>query len=224
MVHAIFFDLYETLVTEWENNQKKATYSINDLGLDEKTYRKEWSARRDRRMDGTFPDHQSVLRDILVSLGQSINESVLENIHQQRVNAKLVPFNKIEGVIIKMLQILKEKKIRIGLISNCTAEEVEGWQKSQIANLFDDVVFSYEVRQSKPNSNIYLTACNNLMVSPENSIFIGDGGSNELQGASKVGMKAYQATWFQPSHISERIIGFPKLENPMQIIDIIEAK
>ena len=179
--------------------------------------------RRDRRLDGTFQDHQSVLRDILVSLGQSINENVIEKIHQQRVNSKLIPFNEIESDIVKMLQILKEKKIRIGLISNCTAEEVEGWRKSEIANLFDDVVFSYKVRQSKPKSKIYLTACNNLMVSPENSLFIGDGGSNELQGASKVGMIAYQATWFQPSHISERITGFPKLENPMQILDIIEA-
>jgi HAD superfamily hydrolase (TIGR01549 family) len=223
LVHAVFFDLFETLITEWENNQKKATYTVKGLGLDEHTYKKEWSIRRDRRMDGTFPDHQSVLRDILISQGRPINDDIIEKIHQQRVNTKLVPFMEIDNEIIQMLQTLKEMKVKIGLISNCTVEEVVGWEKSILADLFDDVVFSYAVKQSKPNSEIYLTACNNLKVSPENSLFIGDGGSNELQGASQVGMKAYHAIWFQPSYISEKITGFPKLEKPMQIVDFLVA-
>ena len=223
MVQAVFFDLYETLITEWKNNEKKVTYSVKELGLDDNIYKKEWSVRRDRRMDGAFPDHQSVLRDILISLGKPIEESVIKEIHQQRVNSKLFPFEEIDSKIILMLQTLKEMKVKLGLISNCTAEEVLGWEKSILANLFDDVVFSYKVKKSKPNSEIYLTACDNLNISPENSLFIGDGGSNELQGASKVGMKAYHATWFQPSYISERISGYPKLAKPMQVIDLIEV-
>lgn len=49
MIKAVFFDLYETLITEWENNQKKATYSIRELGLDVATYKREWAVRRERR-------------------------------------------------------------------------------------------------------------------------------------------------------------------------------
>ena len=82
LIHAIFFDLFETLITEFENNQKRATYSIIELGLDEKSYKKEWAIRIEKRMDGTFQDHQSVLRDILRSLGKPINEHVTENIHE----------------------------------------------------------------------------------------------------------------------------------------------
>ncbi|GIN74131.1 haloacid dehalogenase [Bacillus sp. J14TS2] len=222
MVEAIFFDLYETLITEWQNNQRKATYSSAELGIDAKIFKKAWSARREKRMDGTFLDHQSCLKDILQSLDKPINENVIEEIHQRRLEAKLVPFKEIDTEILQVLQILKDKDIKVGLISNCTAEEVVGWEDSPLANFFDEVVFSYKVKQAKPNAKIYLMACQCLEVSPERSLFIGDGGSNELYGASKVGLKAYQATWFQPDFISEKITGFPKLDNPMQITELIE--
>jgi putative hydrolase of the HAD superfamily len=112
--------------------------------------------------------------------------------------------------------------IKLGLISNCAPEEVVGWPQSPLADLFDDIIFSFEVKYAKPNPEIYLTACENLMVSPKDSIFIGDGGSNELQGAADVGMNPYHATWFQTTSISEKISGFPKLHNPMDVLILVE--
>ncbi|WP_276516657.1 hypothetical protein [Fictibacillus nanhaiensis] len=41
MIKAVFFDLYETLITEWDGEQKKATYSTNILGLDKKIFKTE---------------------------------------------------------------------------------------------------------------------------------------------------------------------------------------
>jgi HAD superfamily hydrolase (TIGR01509 family) len=218
---AIYFDLYETLITEWKENQKKATYSIEALGIDENTYKREWAARGERRMNGTFTDHQSVLRDILTTLGKPIDEHAIDAIHQQRLMAKLIPFQEVDREVIQMLKTLREMKIKIGLISNCTPEEVIGFNDSDLADLFDDIIFSYKVKQAKPNAEIYWTACNRLNVSPDNSLFIVDGGSNELVGATNVGMKAYQATWFLPKHISDRIIEFPKLLKPMQVLELI---
>jgi HAD superfamily hydrolase (TIGR01509 family) len=87
--------------------------------------------------------------------------------------------------------------------------------------LFDDVVFSYEVKCAKPNPKIYKIACENINVLPKESIFIGDGGSNELYGATNIGMSAYHATWFQPVSISEKILDYPKLYKPSQITDIL---
>jgi HAD superfamily hydrolase (TIGR01549 family) len=220
-VEAIFFDLYETLITEWKGNQKKATYSIEALQITEEDYKKEWASRVERRMNGTYPDHQSVLRDILTTLGKEVDGNIIEEIHQQRVKVKQIPFQEIDNDIIQMIQTLRERKIKIGLISNCTPEEVIGFGESKLANLFDDIIFSYKVKQAKPNAEIYWTACHNLQVSPEQSLFIGDGGSNELIGASNVGMKAYQATWFIPPHISKRIVGFPKLSEPKQVLDLL---
>ncbi|WP_051359308.1 HAD family hydrolase [Paucisalibacillus globulus] len=221
MIQAVLFDLYETLITEWEDNQKKATYSIAPLGINEKEYKVEWAKRVEKRMDGTYPDHQTVLREIVTSLGKSVDEQVIEEVHQQRVSTKLKPFQEIDSKIINMLQALRKRNVKIGLISNCTPEEVIGFKDSRLAKLFDDVIFSYKVKQAKPNAEIYLTACQNLKVSPESCLFIGDGGSNELRGASMVGMQSFQAVWFLPAYISERITEFPKLENPMQVLDLI---
>ncbi len=218
MIQAVFFDLFETLITEWEGNQKKATYSVEELGLDECLYKREWSLRRDRRMNGSFTDHQNALRDILHNNAKPINEDVIEMIHKQRVHVKAVPFDSINQDILTTLNKLREMNIKIGLISNCAPEEVAAWNTSPLATIFDDVIFSYQVKQSKPDAEIYLTACENLKVVPHDSIFIGDGGSNELQGAKDVGMKAYQASWF---HLGEQITGFPRLHKPLDVLNLV---
>jgi putative hydrolase of the HAD superfamily len=70
------------------------------------------------------------------------------------------------------------------------------------------VTFSYQVGSVKPEPEIYRLALNSLNVSPEDSIFVGDGGSNELFGAKNVGFTTVMTTeiigqlW--PDKIQER--------------------
>ncbi|WP_342577872.1 HAD-IA family hydrolase [Psychrobacillus sp. FSL K6-2843] len=224
MIQAVFFDLFETLITEWKEGGKKASYSVESLGLEESLYKREWHARVNERMDGTYLDHPSVLREILKENGLPIDEQAIKIIHEQRVFVKSVAFENIDESIIKMIENFKALDIKIGLISNCTSEEVEAWNKCLLPSYFDDVVFSYLVRERKPNPAIYLIACNNLNVHPEHCLFIGDGGSDELRGAIEVGMRPYQAIWFLPSSVSNQLYGFPKLKQPMEIIDIVKEK
>lgn len=216
--------MYETLITEWDGDRKKATYSVSKLGLDEHVYKKEWAERIDRRMTGAFVNHQSVLKDILKSNNRTVDENIIEEIHQQRVHVKTIPFLNIDNEIINTLHLLKNMNIKLGLISNCALEEVEGWAQSPLADIFDSIIFSFEVKYAKPNPQIYLKACEALQVAPQDSIFIGDGGSNELQGAADVGMNAYQATWFQQTNLNGKISGFPKLSNPMDVIKLVHSK
>ena len=222
IIQAVFFDLYETLITEWEGDQKKATYSVAKLGLDEHVYKKEWAERIDRRMTGAFENHQCALEDILKSNNQTVDKRIIDEIHLQRVRAKTVPFLNIDNEIINTLHLLKNMNIKLGLISNCAPEEVEGWSQSPFAEIFDTTIFSYKVKYAKPNPKIYSIACEALKVAPQDSIFIGDGGSNELQGAADVGMNAYQATWFRQSNLHEDV--FPKLNNPRDVIGIVKSK
>jgi len=225
MIRAVFFDLYETLITEWENGKRKTTHSIEQLGIPEDIFKKEWSDRIERRMDGTFENYQSVLKDILQSLKMPIDEKVLKLVELGRIKAKSIPFQDINQSILDALSLLKEIGVRIGLISNCTPEEITAWESSKLAKFFDDVIFSFEAKCAKPDPKIYLTACKNLGVKPKDALFIGDGGSNELVGAAKVGLNAYHATWFQPQWIVEdRNLGFPQLKHPTEIIKLIEGE
>jgi FMN phosphatase YigB (HAD superfamily) len=87
-------------------------------------------------------------------------------------------------------------------------------------------VFSYEVKLAKPNPMIYDLACERIGVSPTECIFVGDGGSKELDldDATKAGMIAYHATWFIPNFISERIMDYSKLTKPSDLLDPIRVK
>lgn len=218
MVKAVFFDLYKTLITEWKDGHKKAKYSIEPLGIDKKIYKVEWDLRRERRMNGTYPDHQSVLRDILYSQGITATVETIDHVHQERVAAKNLPFQEIDSQVIELLKKLKSKGIKLGLISNAAPEEVDAWETCKLADYFDEVIFSYKVRLAKPQKEIYQMACEKLGVTPKESVFIGDGGSDELRGATEAGMVALQASWFIPTVISDRMTGYPKLKKPQDLL------
>lgn len=56
--------------------------------------------------------------------------------------------------------------------------------------MVDVVAFSCELGVRKPDPEIYLAATRRLNVQPDECVFVGDGGSNELYGAHELGMAA----------------------------------
>jgi putative hydrolase of the HAD superfamily len=64
-----------------------------------------------------------------------------------------------------------------------------------------------------------MLACDKLKVEPSESIFIGDGGANELVGATNIGMKAYRATWF--INRGTKTDEFQQIAEPMHVLDLI---
>ena len=65
---------------------------------------------------------------------------------------------------------------------------------------------------------------NTLNVKPEECLYIGDGGSNELEAAKKLGMKAMQAIWYLKEGTTQPVSlkpDFVQLETPLQVIDNI---
>lgn len=224
-IKAVFFDLFETLISEYENGSRKAPSSTlleEKLSVDSKLFKKEWRSRQEKRMDGTYSDFPSVVKEILNVLGHVLDDGIIETLHRERITAKAIPFKNIDIEIIHMLEQIKELGIKICLISNCTHEEVTAWYSSDLPKYFDDSLFSYQVKVAKPNLKIYHHACERMGVSPNESLFVGDGGSNELDGATKAGMISYHATWFIPPYISERITDYPKLTKPSELLDIIK--
>ncbi|WP_422657613.1 HAD family hydrolase [Paenibacillus sp. EC2-1] len=216
-IKAVFFDLFETLVTEFSENIRisKRNYDyMNILGLSNEDFKKEWRIRRERRMAGVFSDYPSVLRDILSSRGLKDDIEAIDFLHQERIKEKCIPFRNIHSEITDLLTYIKSKGIKIGLISNCTEEEVRYWNGSALTPYFDDAIFSFEVGLAKPDQRIYELACERLLVKPSESIFVGDGGSSELEGAARAGLIPYHATWFN-THIKS---GFRKCSSPIEVM------
>ena len=88
------------------------------------------------------------------------------------------------------LAALRERGFRIGVISDCSEEVVAAWPATPLAPLVHEAVLSAAVHLKKPDPRVYKLACERLGVAPERCLFVGDGGSRELTGASAVGMDA----------------------------------
>jgi putative hydrolase of the HAD superfamily len=88
----------------------------------------------------------------------------------------------------EVLSRIKEKGLKIGLISDCSDEIPVIWPQTPLAPLFDATVFSCLAGFRKPDPRIYQLAAERLGVPAEGCLFVGDGGSQELSGALRAGM------------------------------------
>ena len=113
-----------------------------------------------------------------------------------RDDTKRKLFLDVNPEILKMLKSIKEKGYKLGLISNCSYEEVAGFRSCEIFDCFDAVLLSCEVKMVKPERRIYEACAERLGVNPNECLYIGDGGSDELAGAAQCGMHSIKAVWF----------------------------
>ena len=123
-----------------------------------------------------------------------------------------------------MLVRLKEQGVKIGLISNCFSEESIVIRESVLFPYFDAVYLSYEQGVKKPDPEIFLRCVKELGVAAEECIFIGDGGSHELEASGSLGMRPLQAIWYLKEGTLHRIKPmdeYIKLERPMQVFDYL---
>ena len=115
---------------------------------------------------------------------------------QKRLDALGDTFAAIPPESIKLLQDLHRKGIKTGLITNTFSDERDLIRKSPLYPLFDVTMISYEQGLSKPDPAIYQRMLDALKLSPEECLYVGDGGSRELYAARDIGMQALQCTWF----------------------------
>lgn len=133
-VKAVLFDLFETLITEFSEGKRISNRSYDYmklLGIPNDEFKLEWSRRVQDRMTGRFPDFSYVIRDILTKRGLAINEETITFLYQERLKEKEIPFRQIDPRILDLLSSLKEKGIKLALVSNCSEEEVAYWGKSE---------------------------------------------------------------------------------------------
>jgi putative hydrolase of the HAD superfamily len=82
------------------------------------------------------------------------------------------------------LQLLKDKNIRIALLSNESAERVDAYmEKTNLGHFFDSILVSARLGIEKPDLRIFQEALNRLNIKGEEMVMFGD---NEIaDGASK---------------------------------------
>lgn len=226
MIRAVFLDLFETLVTLFDPHWHPRPSVSERLGVDPRAFDEEWRARRPGRFAGGFPDYREALRDVCRALHHTPDETVIEQLYEERLALFRNACTRTSGEVIAVLKDLGSLGMRLGVVSNSAPEFVAAWPQSPIQRLVHEVVFSHEVGCAKPQAEIYLLACRRLDVGPEQSIFVGDGDSDELVGAERVGMRPYWATWFldqwpvdmRAGPVPERSGRYPRLRTPADLV------
>ena len=225
----VIFDLFETLISEFDSGHPSTTEVAQTLQLPVKEFQQEYQNLRLERLTGQFSGYAAVLRYIIRKLGGKSAESTIKTLTDRRHSAFAMHLRRIEPEILNMLNEITTSGIRLGLISNTEGSAVLDWANSPLSGFFEVTVFSNMVGMVKPDPHIYQHACQNLGVAPSDCIFIGDGNSDELRGAAQVGMLPFCAAWFLRQHtdllgediVMHRAVGYPVLDHPSELVDRI---
>ena len=223
MIKAVIFDMYETLITLYESPLYFGTQMALDAGIEEDKFQKLWSAAEEDRTIGKIT-LEEILEKILKE-NDCYSESKIEYIVRKRIKCKEEAFEHLHAEILPMLRSLKEKGILIGLISNCFSEESLVIRKSILYSFFDAVCLSFDEGMQKPDQAIFYRCLEKLNVQADECLYVGDGGSCELEAAQMIGMKAVQAVWYlkegtnQPSKRKEE---FENVETPLDILNLCQ--
>ena len=193
-MHAVLFDLYETLVSELSVPVRRASSLATQLGVDEAAYKREWKSRRPEILLGHYT-FQEALAQIRDKLGSRVDHAVLEQLRAERVAQKTAVLAKVEPEVLAAIAELRRRRVKLALVTNCLPEDVEGWERSPLHSFFNVTVFSHVAGVMKPDQAIYIATCRELDVTPQHALFVGDG-TDEVAGARAAGLEAVRALWF----------------------------
>lgn len=224
MIKAVIFDMFETLITHFECPLYFSTQMAADAGISEESFRSMWNTTDAQRTLGQMTFEEAI-EEILVAHGKYTKE-LFTKIVEKRVFTKEECFRHLHKEILPMLQKLKEEGYLVGLISNCFSEEAPVIRKSVLFPYFDQVCLSYEEGVRKPDSEIYDRCMEKLGVKAEECVYVGDGGSSELEAARALGMHEVQAVWYfkagtlQPCGKKD---GFVQMESPLGLVEYVKT-
>ncbi|MBO4347797.1 MAG: HAD-IA family hydrolase [Lachnospiraceae bacterium] len=194
MIKAVIFDMFETLVTLFEGRTYFSEDIASDVGVDIESFRREWHTIEKERSTGRYTIEEG-LEIIFKRLGIYSEENVRLAAGNRKACLK-ESFDAIPEDSIKLLQGLKDRGIKIGLITNTFSDERDIIKESPLYPYFDVALISFEQGICKPDLRLYQKMTELLEVEADECLYVGDGGSRELFAAREAGMHPIQCTWF----------------------------
>lgn len=132
-----------------------------------------------------------VIKLILSELGASYETELCNRLSEIYSNSLLAMGIALRGGTTDLLKWLKQRDIKIGIISNTEHGTIEPviLRNFNIAQYFDSMTFSCNVGLRKPASLIFQKALTSLGVKAEESVHIGDQFNADIVGARRCNMK-----------------------------------
>lgn len=187
--HAVIFDLFGTLVDNFsfQEHERVLSEMAVILSVPINDFARLWRSTFYERATGFFETEEANIKHICRTLGLQVEPDRIAAAAQIRsdfIPRTLTP----RDDAVETLTQLKARGCKIGVITNCSEEIPLRWRDTPFASLVDVPIFSNAVGLTKPDPRIYRLACERLGVIAQDCLYVGDGGSHELTGASQVGM------------------------------------
>lgn len=218
MIKAVIFDMFETLITHYRCPLYFGAQMARDARIDEEVFQSRWRATEHERSVGKMTLEEVI--EMILWENHVYSEKLVEKIAEKRTMTKRECFSHLHPEIIPMLVGLKEKGCKVGLISNCFSEEAKVIRESELFPYFDGVCLSCEQGVEKPDKEIFRRCMGQLGVTAQECLYVGDGGSRELETARDLGMKAVQAVWYLMEGTTQPVARkpeFAQVEHPLEV-------
>jgi putative hydrolase of the HAD superfamily len=183
----IFFDLFFTLISTRDHDDDMV-HESDIVGIDRALWTKTSERQMYERSVGIVKDPTEIVRRIIHAIRPEITEDKVVAATHGRIERFKKSVVDVDPKNMEVLKAIKDRKQPLCLVSNADIIDVMGWEASPLKAYFDEAIFSYQIGMAKPDPKIYEYAMDRFNVKPEECVFIGDGGSNELVTAKELGM------------------------------------
>ena len=190
-IRAVVFDLFITL-TDWEAERRRPRL-MDDmaaaLGVDPLKFSSLMRATFTERVAGRMGDSRATFAALATQLGCDPSPAELDEVvamRHEQTRQTLAP----RAGALDVIKEIRSDGYAIGVLTDCTAETPGMWPSLPYSAVVDAVTFSCEVGQRKPHPAGYRDISHKLGVAAEECLYVGDGSSSELSGATLAGMTA----------------------------------
>jgi len=202
MIRAVFFDLYNTLVSYDPPREEIQAAVLKDFGIEvspealrrpimtaddfiyQEHARSPLSKRSKEETMALYAQyHGIVLREAGLEASQELIAGILKK--WMHFDLKMVLFDDV----IPALTHLRELGLILGLISNVDRDITSLYQELGLSAWLQVVVTSQEVGFNKPQPEIFQEALKQAGVKPSEAIYVGDQHQIDVVGANEAGMR-----------------------------------
>jgi len=205
---AVIFDLFHTLTSVEASSSQGLPSTSELLGVDVVAWNEQMMNKSRERLVGLKTDAFEIIAEMARAIDPTLSDERIKLASDNRLTRFRAAVLDIPEETVAVLRELKARGKRLGLITNADVTEVAAWGENRIHHLFDSTIHSCAVGLAKPDRQIYELSLRELDVGAADALFVGDGGSDELEGARRAGITAVMFTgviqrlW--PDRVAER--------------------
>lgn len=187
---AVIFDLFHTLTSVESSTARGLLPTSEVLGVDPTAWSDQIQKQSRDRLLGLKTDPFQIIADMARAIDPLVDDERIRLATENRMARFRAAILEIPDETVRVLTELKKRGKRLGLITNADVTEIAAWSESRVRHLFDSTVCSCAVGLMKPDREIYELSLSELGVQAAEAVFVGDGGSDELEGARRAGITA----------------------------------